>query len=94
MINHFLGKTVMTSGVNNKIAESEKFAREIKICMEKYITCDWGDLCNEDKEMNDNALRNGNDRILAAYDTSEGKVYIITEHDRSATTILFADEYW
>ena len=44
--------------------------------------------------MNDNALRNGNDRILAAYDTSEGKVYIITEHDRSATTILFADEYW
>ncbi|MDO4200307.1 MAG: hypothetical protein Q4D57_06130 [Clostridia bacterium] len=93
MINHFLGKTVMTSGVNNKIAESEKFAREIKICMEKYITCDWGDLCNEDKEMNDNALRNGNDRILAAYDTSEGKVYIITEHDRSATTILFADEY-
>ena len=93
MINHFLGKTVMTSGVNNKIAESEKFAREIKICMEKYITCDWGDLSNEDKEMNDNALRNGNDRILAAYDTSEGKVYIITEHDRSATTILFADEY-
>ena len=93
MINHFLGKTVMTSGVNNKIAESEKFAREIKICMEKYITCDWGDFCNEDKEMNDNALRNGNDRILAAYDTSEGKVYIITEHDRSATTILFADEY-
>ncbi len=93
MINHFLGKTVMTSGVNNKIAESEKFAREIKICMEKYITCDWGDLCNEDKEMNDNALRNGNDRILAAYDTSEGKVYIITEHDRSCTTILFADEY-
>lgn len=93
MINHFLGKTVMTGGVNNKIAESEKFAREIKICMEKYITCDWGDLCNEDKEMNDNALINGNDRILAAYDTSEGKVYIITEHDRSATTILFADEY-
>lgn len=93
MINHFLGKTVMTSGVNNKIAESEKFAREIKICMEKYITCDWGDLCNEDKGMNDNALRNGNDRILAAYDTSEGKVYIITEHDRSATTILFADKY-
>lgn len=93
MINHFLGKTVMTSRVNKKIAESEKFAREIKICMEKYITCDWGDLCNEDKEMNDNALRNGNDRILAAYDTSEGKVYIITEHDRSATTILFADEY-
>lgn len=80
MINHFLGKTVMTSGVNNKIAESEKFAREIKICMEKYITCDWGDLCNEDKEMNDNALRNGNDRILAAYDTSEGKVYSLYNH--------------
>lgn len=50
-------------------------------------------MCDEDKEMNDNALRTGTARVLAAYDTSEGRVYIITEQDRSYTTILFADEY-
>lgn len=43
--------------------------------------------------MNDKALRTGAARVLAAYDTSEGRVYIITEQDRSCTTILFADEY-
>ena len=43
--------------------------------------------------MNDEAVRSGNNRILASYETSKGKIYIITEYDRSATTILFADEY-
>ena len=43
--------------------------------------------------MNDEAIKNGNDRILASYETSKGKIYIITENDRSATTILFTNEY-
>lgn len=50
-------------------------------------------MCEEDKQMNDEAVRSGNNRILASYETSKGKIYIITEHDRSATTILFANEY-
>lgn len=94
MINYSLGKVVMTNGISNKMAESEKFANEITNCLKRYITCDWGNMCDEDKEMNDNALRTGAARVLAAYDTSEGRVYIITEQDRSYTTILFADEYW
>jgi len=93
MINYSLGKVVMTNGISNKMAESEKFANEITNCLKRYITCDWGNMCDEDKEMNDNALRTGAARVLAAYDTSEGRVYIITEQDRSYTTILFADEY-
>lgn len=43
--------------------------------------------------MNDEAIKNGNDRVLAAYETSQGKIYIITEYDRSYTTILFSHEY-
>ena len=93
MINYSLGKVVITNGISNKMAESEKFANEITDCFKRYITCDWGNMCDEDKEMNDNALRTGTARVLAAYDTSEGRVYIITEQDRSCTTILFADEY-
>ena len=54
---------------------------------------DWGEMCEEDKPMNDKAIENGNDRILSAYETTEGKIYIIAECDRSATTILFANEY-
>jgi hypothetical protein len=46
-----------------------------------------------DMQSNDDAVKTGNDRILAAYNTSEGKVYIITEWDRSYTTLLFANEY-
>lgn len=93
MINYSLGKVVMTNGISSKMAENEKFSNEIANCFRRYIVCDWGALCDEDKEMNDKALRTGTARVLAAYDTSEGRVYIITEQNRSYTTILFADEY-
>ncbi len=48
------------------------------------------------KDQNDAAVKNGNDRILAAYKNSgpkAWKIWIITEWDRSYTTILFPDEY-
>jgi hypothetical protein len=45
-----------------------------------------------DKELNDLAVKTG-ERILEAYETSKGKIWIITEWDRSATTILFPNEY-
>ncbi len=93
MINYSLGKVIMTSSINSKMVENEKFASEIANCFKRYIVCDWGEMCNDDKEMNDNALRTGTARVLASYNTSEGRVYIITEQNRSCTTILFADEY-
>lgn len=53
----------------------------------------WGDLCAEDKRMNEEALEHGY-RLFSVYDMPEkGKLYIITEHDRSATTILLPEEY-
>lgn len=48
-----------------------------------------GDIPHEDKKMNDSAVKNNDDRIVARYND----IYIITEWDRSATTILFIDEY-
>ena len=88
MINYSLGKVVMTNGISSKMAENEKFSNEIANCFRRYIVCDWGALCDEDKEMNDKALRTGTARVLAAYDTSEGRVYIVTEQNRSYTTII------
>lgn len=90
---HFeLGKQVITHGVNEAIKESTDFTMEVCNAMTRYCNMDWGDLCKEDKEMNTEALCTG-ERLFAAYHTCKGKIYIITEWDRSVTTVLFADEY-
>lgn len=62
--------------------------------LERYKNCDWGDLDEEDKMMNGEALKCG-DRLLAAYKNAEKdwKIWIITEADRKTTTILFPEEY-
>lgn len=87
-----LGKICKTCGIDYAVQEDESFLVEIMSCFEKYVKCDWGDLCDEDKQANDVALINEG-RILASYKTSKGKVYIITESDHSVTTVLFANEY-
>ena len=53
---------------------------------------DWGDLDAHDKAANNRAVREGS-RILSAYQVGDTKLWIITEADRSATTILLPDEY-
>lgn len=59
----------------------------------RHVTGDWGDLCQEDKEENELAVKEGF-RILSAYKLPTGeKLWVITEADRSATTILRPDEY-
>lgn len=88
-----LGQVVVTRGINNEIADNEKFAKEIHTALSKYINCNWGDTHPEDAKMNDEAVEHNNDRIVAKYHTSVQPIFIITEYDRSATTVLFTDEY-
>jgi hypothetical protein len=88
-----MGSVVMTRRINDKIASSTRFAKEIITALKRYAICDWGDLIDCDIQLNDNAVKKGQDKILAAYKTSQGKVYMITEWDGSVTTLLFADEY-
>ena len=58
----------------------------------RHITGDWGDLGEEDKKENDFSVKNSF-RILSSYNTREGKLWIITEADRSVTTFLLPEEY-
>jgi hypothetical protein len=58
----------------------------------RHATGDWGELCAFDRRQNEIALRDGY-RVLSSYDTPEGRVWIITEADRSITTILLPEEY-
>ena len=91
-----LGQTVMTRGVADAIANDVEFAAFVLASMERYQACDWGEMEESDKKLNDSAVAKGDDRILAAYKKQDGKawkIYIITEWDRSYTTILFPSEY-
>ena len=54
---------------------------------------DWGVVCKQDAQANDSALVHG-ERLLSAYLLKDGvKIWVITESDRSATTIILPDEY-
>lgn len=70
-------------------------------CLARHLTGDWGCICADDREANEEAL-SGGERLLSAYPIDPAKpcegfgpntLWIITEADRSATTFLLPDEY-
>lgn len=95
MSNSFeLGRVVITRGLNNLIENSENLRNELNSALSRYFNCDWGDTCEDDKVLNDAAVKNNNDRIVAKYVLSNDiKIFIITEADRSYTTIMLTEEY-
>ncbi|QDP51300.1 MAG: hypothetical protein Unbinned7913contig1002_55 [Prokaryotic dsDNA virus sp.] len=92
----FLGRTVVTSGVSHIIQDEKdghRFVVFVVRSLKRHRNGDWGDVCDEDKKLNDEALETGQ-RILSAYKHEEfSKIWIITEWDRSVTTVLFPKEY-
>lgn len=96
-----LGETVMTREISNAIDRSDEFLVFVAESFKRYVMKDWGDLCKEDKELNDAAIKNEDSRILASYripenidlDLPDDRIWIITEWDRSYTTVLFPYEY-
>ena len=89
-----IGRLVVTRGINLKMESNPQFKTDVDDAFSKYLKADWSDMkYDEDKKQNDEAIENGNNRIFATYNTCCGQIYIITEWDRSVTTILFPDEY-
>lgn len=90
-----LGQIVATRAIDEKMKSSEIFKDFVYRSLARHIDCDWGELCAEDKELNEQALKNGNSRLFSAYIYGEPdeKIWIITEWDRSVTTILFPEDY-
>jgi len=88
-----LGQVVVTAGVNDRMSDDAEFAKCVKQSMNRHAAGDWGSLCPDDVKENEYAL-NHQLRLLSAYE-QEGlpKIWIITEADRSVTTVLFPDEY-
>ena len=65
---------------------------DLRIYLRRHLSGDWGDLSASDKHENDFAVNNVL-RIFSAYQTPAGKLWVITEADRSATTFLLPHEY-
>lgn len=83
-----LGQVVATPGIMELVPRYELFA-----ALARHQHGDWGDVSEADKRANNAALRN-DERILSVYRSSEGtKFWIITEADRSYTTVLLPSDY-
>ena len=83
-----LGQMVMTPGIRERVSSAELLAALVR-----HVRGDWGDLTDEDRAVNESALRYGG-RLMSAYLMADGRrFWIITEADRSRTTALLPDEY-
>ena len=85
-----LGQVVATPGA---LAALQKAGQGPQDFLSRHVRGEWGDLCEEDRRENQFSLERGL-RLLSSYRTLAGvKLYVITESDRSATTILLPEEY-
>ena len=85
-----LGQTFITPGAEEAIQIAGQTEIEF---LRRHMSCDWSELSEDDIQENELSLKEGF-RLLSAYQTGKGqKLWIITEADRSATTILLPSEY-
>ncbi len=84
-----LGQTLVTPGA---VAAMRQAGVSPLSLLSRHQRGDWGDLCKEDKQTNERALTTG-ERIFSSYRLESVRFWVITEADRSATTILLPEEY-
>ncbi|WP_210455622.1 type I restriction endonuclease subunit M [Vibrio crassostreae] len=85
-----LGKVVYTKGIEQLL--DSHVGVNLSIYLQRHQNGDWGNICVEDKLTNDKATKTG-ERVLSSYTICNEQVWIITERDRSCTTILLPNEY-
>ena len=83
-----LGRIVMTHSAMNWLAEEDIFR-----AIQRHQAGDWGDVSEEDRSANDQALVSGTP-MVSVYRTPQGITFwLITEADRSVITIFFSEDY-
>ena len=83
-----LGQCVITANAKNHV-----HPEDIPLCLARHVQGDWGEVCESDRQENDLSLEQGF-RLLSVYTDRGGvKFWIITEADRSATTVLLPEDY-
>ena len=83
-----------TCSIHEQISTDTEFAEFVQQSLARHFSCDWGNSPKEDCLANDMALAT-DDRILSSYvhEKSDRKIWVLTEHDRSLTTVLFPEDY-
>jgi hypothetical protein len=82
-----LGQVAITANASIRLSTEEVFT-----ALKRHASGDWGNLCPEDTLANDTALDQGG-RLFSAYGNGENRFWIITEADRSVTTVLLPEDY-
>jgi hypothetical protein len=83
-----LGQTVITSNALDTLDPAD-----VQAALARHASGDWGDLSPDDRDENELSLREGF-RLFSAYrDRNQTRFYVITEADRSATTVLLPEDY-
>ena len=87
------GNLVMTRGISNLLAGNMEFTNHVQLSISRHLAGDWGSVCDDDRVTNELALLEG-DRLFSVYE-KEGllRIWVITEWDRSVTTVLLPEEY-
>ena len=82
------GRMLITASAQRTLAGPDVAAAVVR-----HLAGDWGDVCDEDREENELSLKEGF-RLFSVYHAADGtKFWIITEADRSATTVLLPEDY-
>ena len=82
-----LGEVVITANALTRLNQID-----VAASLQRHASGDWGDLCQSDAAQNEQALQHGG-RIFSAYTAGECRFWIITEADRSVTTVLMPEDY-
>jgi len=83
-----LGQTVITANAKAVLPELD-----VVLALQRHHSGDWGDVDDHDRQVNEDALQNG-DRLVSIYKSVRGqKFYIITEWTREVTTVLLPEDY-
>jgi hypothetical protein len=85
-----LGHVVATPGALSLLAEHGKDPLPF---LRRHACGDWGDVDAEDWKANDAALAHDDGRLFSSYAVDHQKIWVITESDRSTTTVLLPQEY-
>ena len=92
-----MGRLVITTALQQELTESDTekgWHDEINLLVSRHLFGDFGDMDENDTAQNNAAIASGEDRVMSSYTTTKGiKLWVITEWDRSITTLLRPEDY-
>ena len=86
------GRLVWTKNINDCMVENAQFAKFVTDSLARHCMGDWGEITESDKVENDFSL-DKHLRLFSVYKKDKFVIWVITEADRSVTTVLFPAEY-